>query len=134
QMVCIQCGKTNPDDARFCFACGNAVGGFSSISGVAVSAPPRYAGFWIRVAASVIDGLVIAVLAIVVAVIINVAGGASDASAELALAAYYIVSMLASWLYYAISESSARQATLGKRAVGIIVTDLSGARLSFGRA
>ena len=57
-MFCIQCGKKNPVDARFCFACGNAVAeaaaselpraaaadsGFSSISGVAVSVPPRYA-------------------------------------------------------------------------------------------
>jgi uncharacterized RDD family membrane protein YckC len=31
-------------------------------------------------------------------------------------------------------ESSARQATLGKMAVGIKVTDEAGARISFGRA
>jgi len=31
-------------------------------------------------------------------------------------------------------ESSARQATLGKMAVGIVVTDERGARISFGRA
>jgi len=31
-------------------------------------------------------------------------------------------------------ESSSRQATLGKMAVGIIVTDLEGNKISFGRA
>ena len=31
-------------------------------------------------------------------------------------------------------ESSSKQATLGKLALGIVVTDLSGNRISFGRA
>ena len=38
------------------------------------------------------------------------------------------------WLYYAAAESSRRQATLGKWAVGMQVTDLRGQRLSFWRA
>ena len=38
------------------------------------------------------------------------------------------------WLYNAIMHASRWQATLGKRAVGIIVTDLEGNRLSFGKA
>lgn len=37
-------------------------------------------------------------------------------------------------LYYALMESSAGQATLGKRALGIKVTDMEGRRLSFGHA
>ena len=38
------------------------------------------------------------------------------------------------WLYYALMESSQKQATLGKMALGIKVTDQHGARISFGRA
>jgi uncharacterized RDD family membrane protein YckC len=38
------------------------------------------------------------------------------------------------WLYWALMESSAWQATLGKKALGLYVTDLVGARVSFGRA
>ena len=38
------------------------------------------------------------------------------------------------WLYFAIMESSPTQATLGKMAIGIVVTDMSGNRVSFGRA
>jgi uncharacterized RDD family membrane protein YckC len=41
---------------------------------------------------------------------------------------------LVDWLYFAKLESSARQATIGKRALGIAVTDLAGRRISFGRA
>jgi len=38
------------------------------------------------------------------------------------------------WLYYTLMESSSRQATVGKLALGMIVTDLDGNRISFGRA
>jgi uncharacterized RDD family membrane protein YckC len=38
------------------------------------------------------------------------------------------------WLYYASMESSAYQGTLGKMALGLIVTDMQGRRISFGRA
>ena len=39
-----------------------------------------------------------------------------------------------SWLYEALLVSSSYQATLGKKAVGIVVTDLQGRRISFLRA
>jgi len=45
-----------------------------------------------------------------------------------------LVGLLVSWLYYAFMESSSSQATLGKMALGIVVTDLNGERISFGRA
>jgi uncharacterized RDD family membrane protein YckC len=38
------------------------------------------------------------------------------------------------WLYFALLESSAWQATVGKKAVGLRVTDLNGNRISFLRA
>lgn len=38
------------------------------------------------------------------------------------------------WLYYALQESSPHQATVGKRALGIITTTDRGERLSFGNA
>ena len=41
---------------------------------------------------------------------------------------------MASWLYWASMESSPWQATLGKKALGIEVTDFAGRRISFARA
>ncbi len=38
------------------------------------------------------------------------------------------------WLYYAIMESSGKQATLGKLALSLKVTDLNGNKISFARA
>ena len=45
-----------------------------------------------------------------------------------------LLGFLIAWLYEAIMLSAAPQATLGKMAVGIIVTDEHGQRLSFARA
>jgi uncharacterized RDD family membrane protein YckC len=42
--------------------------------------------------------------------------------------------MVAEWLYHALMESSRYQGSLGKMALGIVVTDLSGQRITFGRA
>ena len=58
-----------------------------------------------------------------------------------ALSQYYSAMMPAlliitaiTWLYFAFCESSAWQATIGKLALGIRVTDMQGARISFPRA
>jgi len=94
--------------------------------------PRAYAGFWMRFIASVIDG-------------ITAAARASDVDMEnegaglmIALLSTYFISMLAvviaGWLYFALMESSARGATLGKMALGLRVTTLGGDRIGFGRA
>jgi len=44
------------------------------------------------------------------------------------------VSLVIGWIYSAGLESSVKQATLGKMALGMRVTDLAGRRISFGRA
>ena len=42
--------------------------------------------------------------------------------------------MVVTWLYTSILQSSSRQATVGKMALGLIITDLDGNRISFARA
>src|SRR6266480_1886396 len=44
------------------------------------------------------------------------------------------VSLLLTWLYHAVLESSEWQATVGKRVLGLVVTDMAGQRVSFGRS
>jgi uncharacterized RDD family membrane protein YckC len=46
----------------------------------------------------------------------------------------YALQIVIVWLYYALQECSPVQATLGKRAMGIKVTDDYGRRIGFGRA
>ena len=60
--------------------------------------------------------------------------GMAAAMFGLGMMALGLVAFVASWLYHTLMESSRRQATLGKMALGIIVTDLNGNRISFARA
>jgi uncharacterized RDD family membrane protein YckC len=51
------------------------------------------------------------------------------------LEAYTLLTIsLPTWLYFAWSEQSTWQATIGKRIFRLIVTDIVGARIGFGRA
>ncbi len=113
-----------------------------------------YAGFWKRFAAYCIDALILGVAAwLLLLPILGVIGlGMADSmdlqSGEMSeeatqgmiatfIGAYFsflAVLTIASWLYFALMESSAKQATLGKMALSIIVTDVNGNRLTFGRA
>ena len=45
-----------------------------------------------------------------------------------------ILSIIIVWLYYTIMESSSKQATLGKMALGLVVTDMDGKKISLSRA
>ena len=91
---------------------------------------PRYAGFWIRVAASIIDSVV---LFIPMKLIENVsaAAPAGDASSPVTS---WLIAIVAWWAYRSALHSSPWQATVGKLAVGVQVTDAQGQRISFGRA
>lgn len=96
-----------------------------------------YAGFLRRWAALFLDQLILMlpiwVVAVGLAVMLGV-GMNSQGAAVAAQVLIYVVYFLAAPLYYALQESSAAQATLGKRALGIKVTDENGRRLSFGHA
>lgn len=45
-----------------------------------------------------------------------------------------LIGIAVTWLYYAIMESSKSQGTLGKMALGIKVTKVTGGKITFGRA
>jgi uncharacterized RDD family membrane protein YckC len=85
-----------------------------------------YAGFWIRVGAVIIDGVILQVLNVALAFIIV---GSYDMLAP--SVSVQILSAVLGILYYIGMESSSRQATLGKMAVGIKVGKANGERISF---
>jgi uncharacterized RDD family membrane protein YckC len=117
----------------------------TGVAAVTARKPVVYAGFWLRLVAYLIDSLL---LGIVVGVFIFMPligqGGAGGISPDNFWALYTDTSrqgiarrllvVMAAWLYWALLESSALQATPGKRALGLIVTDLQGRRISFARA
>jgi uncharacterized RDD family membrane protein YckC len=93
----------------------------------------QYANFGQRLLAWLIDYLVNLGIGFVVGLVIGVIFAAAKAGDTAGLVAG-LIGWVISWLYYALQESSAAQATLGKRALSLTVTDMQGNRISFGRA
>lgn len=94
-----------------------------------------YAGFWVRVFAAIVDGLIL--WPFFIAFDYLTFGDPFPPEPEVPTADYVastVVVILLHWLYSALMESSSRQATLGKMLLRLQVTDLEGNRVSFGRA
>ena len=85
----------------------------------------KYAGFWKRFWALIIDSLIMLPVAFILLLLEKIDS-------------LYWISALSSvivwWLYFAFFESGERQATPGKRLLQIYVTNLDGQRISFARA
>lgn len=108
-VACPSCGQSAPADAGFCSRCGGVV------SAVV------YAGFWIRLVASIIDGLILLIPNIVVAAAVT------DPVARFLI-------QLVIGLAYTVGFWTARGATPGKMAMGIQITTADGEPIGFGTA
>lgn len=87
----------------------------------------EYAGFWNRVGAIMIDGII---LAIPLKLLEYLVGNSSQGIIILIA----LIDIIVRWLYFVLQESSSSRATIGKKALGIKVIDMNGEQLSFGRA
>ena len=170
-IYCSRCGAPNSALAKFCSNCGTTFAPevpppspaevTPRAQGPAQPPPPvppitagtpwtpvqpqpgiRYAGFWIRLLAFIIDflilGLIVWPLAAIIAAAIGLAGGAvmmPTIGIHLVRAVVgSAFNLCIGWLYGAGLESSSKQATIGKMALGLKVTDEQGNRISFLRA
>ncbi|WP_026181493.1 RDD family protein [Thioalkalivibrio sp. ALJ7] len=152
-MFCTQCGQENPPNAQFCSACGARMGAAPQAPAAATSVTGessglgtvpdevRYAGFWYRALALLIDWVLVTILALVIVMPLAFIMGASMAGSSdmhtieaAGQGLGNLLGIIISWLYYTIFESSEWQATPGKRMLGLRVTDLDGQRIGFGRA
>jgi uncharacterized RDD family membrane protein YckC len=130
-----------------------AAGGTAAVPaypGYVVVPRVEYAGFWLRFLAYIIDNLVIGTAAVMILIpLIFLTGlGAflskifaeediDDMGAFMLVGIVFLlatISLVVTWLYHAWMESSEWQATVGKRVLGLVVTDAAGQRISFGRA
>lgn len=87
-----------------------------------------YAGFWPRLGAATLDMILVFGIATVSFFCTTVLFG------EFGVFLGLVIYILGAWLYFAAMESSPMQATLGKKAFGIMVIGDQGARISFNRA
>ena len=109
-----------------------------------------YAGFWLRAVAYLLDVILVSVVTVPIVIALAVATGlpqwaktmsdehSQDPAAFIPLftfiAVLVVIMLCGLWLYYSLTESSVWQGTVGKKAMGLMVTDLEGRRVSFGRA
>jgi len=130
-MFCSQCGAENADSAEVCAQCGRSL---TAVAPVAAAAGPSvFASFWIRVGATLIDQVIIIGSMLLLGLITALSALMPPLMILLGIL-IWIASFVGPWLYAALFESSAMQATPGKKAIGLKVTDLQGNRISFGRA
>jgi uncharacterized RDD family membrane protein YckC len=151
---CASCGApaTTGTDAS-----GAAVPPPAAISGPWAAVPaepfgarvtPNYGGFWRRFWSYLIDRFILGVVFLPVGFMVLMPRLATESAgwtdtdlpAEAitallgAILTVAFLALLGSWFYYALMQSSSRQATLGQLALGLRVTDLEGRRISFARA
>lgn len=108
--------------------------------------PVAYAGFWLRFVAWFIDRIVLQFAGSILTLPFAASMGIREflrshpTSPEDFIPLFenmrrvFLIILVLEWLYYALLESSVWQATLGKKALGLEVTDLAGGRISFGNA
>jgi uncharacterized RDD family membrane protein YckC len=160
-IYCNRCGTQNSALARFCANCGSpfeAPAQTPVASPAEIVLPPQgpvapvqpqsyvslvcYGGFWIRFVAVLIDGFIVGIVVWPISGMMALAIGMAGGAVSMPTIGVHLVrgivgltfSFCANWLYEAGMESSSKQATLGKMALALKVTDLQGRRISFARA
>ncbi|MFI5126718.1 MAG: RDD family protein [Candidatus Acidiferrales bacterium] len=160
-MFCSNCGTANVDGATFCTQCGKplivaaspaSTSAYSapSVAGAAYAPQLFYAGFWLRFVAYLIDSVILGIVCMILIVVVVFASGIAAmirnmpenptpdmffrGAFVLAILSLIAITTVITWLYYAWMESSPSQGTLGKMAMGLIVTDMQYRPVSFARA
>ncbi|MGH9731943.1 MAG: RDD family protein [Candidatus Acidiferrales bacterium] len=161
-MFCSNCGTANVEGATFCTQCGKPLilvvapastsysGAPAPTTGAAYAPQLFYAGFWLRFVAYLIDSVILGIVCVALIVVVIFASGVAamlrnlpeNPTPDMFLRGAFVLAILAlvaittviTWLYYAWMESSPSQGTLGKMALGLIVTDMQYRPVSFARA
>lgn len=102
----------------------------------------NHGGFWLRLAAALIDTIITQVGLMIIGGVIGIfvgifmgASGAPMGDIEMVAGGIgYAISIIGQWLYFTIFEISGWMATPGKKILGLQVTDMNGEQIGFGRA
>jgi uncharacterized RDD family membrane protein YckC len=123
---CKSCGHDNPTEARFCANCGSKLTATEEkpapvpTPGVEVATPRatiQYMGFWIRLAAAILDGLIVFGVLCIIGPLIYILMHRASVFTPL----YFLLPFLYYWLFTGL-----RGQTLGKMVCGIKVVNAEG--------
>ncbi len=96
--------------------------------------PSNNAGFWVRVAAFIVDFTILSIISSFLIRAFNVPINIVSDDYSPLLFIIHPYSMLINWAYFSLLESSKFKATLGKKIFKIEVVDLSQKQISIARA
>lgn len=154
-MICQRCGRDNPLNVAYCQGCGStlATDYAQTYDQQQVFEPTNYGGIGARFVAALIDGILIGIPIGIISTTLGVMmtvrvidrsnrdssfnpGMAADAIGTFfaGFGLIMLISLLITWAYFAMMESSGWQGTPGKRIMGLKVTDLQGNRISLAKA
>lgn len=133
---CQECGTETRPGQEYCVECGTILSKEQGVN------EEPYAGFWLRVAANLIDSVIIGAASMVIVFIFMffsffIIGFLGEVGALLGLFFYfglYLLIAAMSILYWIIMNASKWQGTIGKIVVGIKVVDMEGNRLTIGKS
>lgn len=112
-----------------------------------------YGGFWIRFVAYVIDAIILGIVSGIVIIPVlgalgfgaygTMSGGGEMSEDQMGALIgmitgagmfMQVANIVVAWLYFSLMESSGKQATVGKMALGLKVINKDGSKLNFGQA
>ena len=151
-VFCQSCGTQVTRAAAVLAPSAGAVSPHAGVGAIAYASDVTFAGFWLRFVAYLLDSVIIGFAVMVlfvpffflmggVAILENLPRGHAERVDPAQFMAFLSLILtlvalgsVAKWLYFAYLESGEKQATWGKQALGIYVTDLAGQPVTFGRA
>ncbi|ASG66438.1 RDD family protein [Idiomarina sp. X4] len=102
----------------------------------------NHGGFWLRLAAAIIDTIItqlgLTIIGVIIGIFVGIfMGAAGSPMGDIEMVAGgigYVIGIVGQWLYFTIFEISGWMATPGKKILGLQVTDMNGQQIGFGRA
>ena len=140
-IICPSCDHEVLEEAQFCHLCG-AVLVEHPKRPLQTATPVDYGTFWRRFFASLVDGALVTLMVLPSCLVLYWMMEAltvrrvfeREEAGRLVGMSWVVFWLIADWIYNARQMSSRHQATLGKRWMRLMVTDLSGGPISFGQA
>ncbi len=142
-MFCPNCGKEVSREDRFCPNCGTNLDNIPVVeqevqtlktNSIDIDNKELYATAFSRLGAYLLDIIVFYIALIIFFLILSFIGVVDERTFVVNEDAINLLGLILGWLYFALQESSMKQATIGQRALKIKVVDYNFERISFARA
>jgi len=136
-VTCPACGVVSPWDALYCASCGKLLvtppsqAASAEPTTVPEAAGAEYMGFWIRLVAAIVDGVILFVIQTVVLGFLGLAVAVTDEGIGFGLG--FFIALAVRWVYNTLFIGF-KGTTPGKMLVGAKVVDRNGQQPSVGTA